>query len=199
MNERRHAARAGRRRLLLVASLFFVPLLAAVWLYFSSAWRPARGVEHGELIDPARPLAGFAFTLPDGTTAPVGVLRGHWFLVVLVDGQCDARCSGALEELSRVRLALDKDAVRVRRVLLHDGSCCGPAGPAASGPDLLVLGAGGESGAAWRAQFPRADGGAPGIYLVDPQGNLLMRYRDASDGAGILKDLERLLRLSRLG
>ena len=198
MSGGRDAAQSGRRKFLLLASLFFVPLAAAAWLYFSSGWRPARGVEHGELIDPARPLSGFAFTWPDGTTAPIGVLRGHWFLVVLVDGKCNSRCADALEELSRVRLALDKDMDRVRRVLLHDGRCCGPAGPAASGPDLLILGAGGESGASWRAQFPR-DGGGPGIYLVDPQGNLLMRYRNADDGAGILKDLERLLRLSRIG
>lgn len=197
---RRHDARhAGHRKFLLIASLFFVPLAAAAFLYFSSGWRPGATVEHGELIDPAQPLTGFAFTWPDGTTAPIGVLRGHWFLVVLVDGHCGSRCAATLVELSRVRLALDQDAVRVRRVLLHDGDCCGPAGPAASGADLLILGAGGETGAAWRAQFPRGADGSAGIYLVDPQGNLLMRYPDADDAAGILKDLERLLRLSRIG
>lgn len=186
---------AGRRQLLLVASLFFVPLLAAIALYVSPARRPSRGVEHGELIDPPRPLANFALAWPDGSTAPIGVLRGHWFLVVLVEDRCDGQCGETLGELSRVRLALDKDAVRVRRVLLHDGRCCGPAGPPATGADLLMLGAGGESGAAWRAQFPRG----AGIYLVDPQGNLMMHYPDAADAAGILGDLERLLRLSRIG
>lgn len=190
---------AGRRKVLLVASLFFVPLLAAIALYFTSAWRPSRGVEHGELIDPPRPLANFALTWPDGNTAPIGVMRGYWSLVVLVDDRCGGRCAATLEELVRVRAALDKDAVRVRRVLLHDGRCCGPQGPPARGSDLLMLGAGGEPGAAWRAQFPRGAGGEAGVYLVDPQGNLMMRYPDAADATGILRDLERLLRLSRIG
>lgn len=190
---------SGRRKVLLVASLFFVPLLAAIALYYSAAWRPSRGVEHGELIDPPRPLAGFALTWPDGSTAPIGVLRGHWFLVVLVDDHCGSRCAATLEELARIRIALDKDAVRVRRVLLHDGRCCGPKGPPAAGSDLLMLGAGGESGQAWRAEFPRGAGPNGGIYVVDPRGNLMMRYPDVSDPTGILRDLERLLRLSRIG
>ena len=44
--------RSGRRQLLLVASLFVVPLAAALWLYFSSGWRPTAG-SHGELIESA--------------------------------------------------------------------------------------------------------------------------------------------------
>jgi hypothetical protein len=38
-----------------------------------------------------------------------------------------------------------------------------------------------------------------GFYLVDPAGNLMMRYFVDSEGAGILQDLKRLLRYSRIG
>ena len=50
-----------------------------------------------------------------------------------------------LEELGRVRLALDKDARRVRRVLLHAGGCA-DANLQSGDADLLVLAASGAAG-----------------------------------------------------
>lgn len=190
--------RSGRRQLLLVASIFFVPLAAAVILYFYADWRPPVGVQHGALIDPPRPLPGMAFSLPDGGTAAADVLRGRWFLVHPVAGSCEERCLATLANLRRLRLALDKDTARVQRVLLHDGSCC-DAGSFGAEPDLLVLGAIGPGGKAFRALFPPASDGSTGIYIVDPHGNLMMSYPATGAARGLLKDLERLLRLSSIG
>ncbi len=192
------SVRAGRRQLLLVASIFFVPLAAAALLYFLSGWRPTAGVQHGELLDPPHPLPDVALTLPGGRVADSAVLRGRWFLVHVVADECGGRCLAALADLRQVRLALDKDAPRVRRVLLHDGRCC-PAGSPEPAPDLLILGAGGPSGAAFRAQFPPAIDGNRGLYIVDPHGNLIMSYPASGAARGLLKDLERLLRLSSIG
>lgn len=178
--------RRGRRQLLLVASIFFVPLAVATWLYFSSGWRPAPGAQHGELVDPPRAL-------------PSAALRGSWSLLLLLAGPCDPACVASLEEMGRVRLALDKDIPRVRRVLLHDGSCCEPGLAALAAPDLRVLAATGAEGASLRALFPPAADGGRRIYIVDPHGNLVMGYPSAGSGRGLLKDLERLLRLSRIG
>lgn len=177
--------RRGRRQLLLVAAVFFVPLAAATWMYFYSGWRPAPGAQHGVLVDPPRAL-------------PSQALRGSWSLVLLLAGPCDPACVAALEELGRVRAALDKDMPRVRRVLLHDGGCCAPGLPVLAQSDVLVLAGAGPDGAALRALFPPVQGG-PGIYIVDPHGNLVMGYPSAGAGRGLLKDLERLLRLSRIG
>ncbi|MBX3702203.1 MAG: hypothetical protein KF822_00335 [Steroidobacteraceae bacterium] len=177
--------RRGRRQLLLVAAVFLVPFAAAIWLYFSG-WRPASGAEHGELIQPPRPL-------------PSAALLGSWSLVLLLDGSCDEGCVAALEEMGRVRLALDKDMPRVRRVLLHDGGCCDPAPAALAEPDVLVLAAAGADGESLRARFPPAADHGRRIYVVDPHGNLVMSYPSAGSSRGLLKDLERLLRLSRIG
>ncbi|HEU0223902.1 MAG TPA: hypothetical protein VFR29_00540 [Steroidobacteraceae bacterium] len=176
----------GHRQLLLVALLFLVPLGAAMWLYFSSGWRPAPGAQHGELIDPPR-------------TLPSTALRGSWSLVLLLTGPCDAACVASLEEMGRARLALDKDIPRVRRVLLHDGGCCAPGIAVLTEPDVLVLAAAGADGESLRAPFPPAPDGGRRIYIVDPHGNLVMSYPSTGSGRGLLKDLERLLRLSRIG
>ena len=97
-----------------------------------------------------------------------------------------------------MRLALDKDAPRVRRVLLHTGLCCSDELPLRD-QDLLVLGATGRKGDAFRALFPPEAGGGPGIYIVDPRGNLMMSYPATGSAHGLLEDLERLLRLSKIG
>lgn len=190
--------RSGRRYFLLLASLFFVPFAAAIWLYYSSAWRPALAA-HGELIDPPRPLPAIALTLPDGGAASPEALRGSWSLVYLGEKSCAETCIKALAQLAHVRLALDKDATRVQRVLLHAGDCCAPGFPGPDDQDLLVLGATGPEGEAFLALFPRAPYGSPSIYVIDPLGNLMMRHSAADSAEGLLKDLERLLRLSSIG
>jgi len=198
MNDHAAARRAGRRNFLLLALLFFVPFVAAVWLYYYSAWRPSLAA-HGELIDPPHHLPAIALTLPDGGTAPPGVLRGSWSLVYLGEKSCAEACTKALAELARVRLALDKDATRVQRVLLHAGDCCAPGFPGPDDQDLLVLGATGPEGEAYLALFPRAPYDTPSIYVIDPLGNLMMRHAASGSAEGLLKDLERLLRLSSIG
>ncbi len=189
--------RLGRRQLLVVAALFIIPLATAFILYFWTAWRP--GVQaHGELMDPPRPLAPAGLALPDGRPVPVNVFRGHWSLVHPAGPACDVRTRAILEELARIRLALAQDAPRVQRVLLHTGQCASVEFPSRDA-DLLVLAASGPAGDAFRAQFPPAARDGQGIYVVDPHGNLMMSYPASGSAHGLLKDLERLLRLSNIG
>jgi hypothetical protein len=198
MNAATPEQRAGRRKLLLLALLFFAPLAMAAWIYFGSGWRPDGGVQHGTLIEPPRPLPLAPLTLPDGGVIASDVLRGGWLLVHVVDDDCDGRCLEALAESQRLRLALGRNMSRVQRVLLHAGGCCGADFPA-GGRDLLVLGAPGSHGAALRAQFPPRPDGGSGIYIVDPHGSLILSYPATGAARGLLEDLERLLRLSNIG
>ncbi|MFZ2508507.1 MAG: hypothetical protein WAW79_08570 [Steroidobacteraceae bacterium] len=190
--------RSSRRNFLLLAALFLLPFAAAIWLYYSSAWRPAN-TAHGELIDPPRPLPEVALSLPDGTVTSTRVMQGVWSLLYLAGKSCAESCTQALAELAKVRLALHKDATRVQRILLHSGECCVPGFPGPGDADLLVLGAAGADGAALIALFPRTASGAASVYVVDPLGNLMMRHPAGGEAQGLLKDLERLLRLSGIG
>jgi hypothetical protein len=189
--------RRGRRQFLLIASLFFVPLATAILLYYSSGWRPAVGAQ-GELVSPPRPLTVSGLMLRDGRPAPPDVFRGQWSIVHDAGPACGEETRALLDELARVRLALDKDTTRVRRVLLHQGSC-DSVEFLLRDADLLVLAAVGPSGKAFLAQFPPAVEAGRGIYIVDPNGNLMMAYPASGSARGMLKDLERLLRLSNIG
>jgi hypothetical protein len=191
------AQRRGRRRFLLVASLFFVPLATAILLYYSSGWRPAVGA-HGELVTPPRPLTVSGLMLRDGRDAPADTLRGKWSLVLDAGPVCDETTRARIDELGNLRLALDKDLDRVRRVLLHQGAC-DSFEFLSRDADLLVLAAVGPAGRTFLSQFPPALEEGRAIYIVDPNGNLMMSYRATGSARGMLKDLERLLRLSGIG
>ena len=130
------AKRRGRRQFLMVASLFVVPVVTAIVLYRSVDWRPVVNAQ-GTLIDPPRTLAVTGAALLDGSIAPADAFEGRWSVVRPVAGDCGTRERALLEELGRVRLALDKDADRVRRIVVHDGGCA-VADFGSSEPDLRV-------------------------------------------------------------
>jgi len=196
--------RRGRRQLLALAALFFVPLAVAFWLYYGpSGWRPAGDASKGDLIDPARPLPAVALPTADGTTTSPDFLRGRWTMLYVGDGLCDDRCRKALYLTRQSRVALNKDMDRVQRVFLVTQRCCDRGFLAAEHPDLVVALVEDAAAAAVLEPFPPY-GGVPvavagRIYLVDPLGNLLMSYAPDAPDKALLTDLKKLLRLSHIG
>lgn len=201
MNTSDRARRRSRLGLIGLAALFFVPLALSFYLYYGTSWRPAGGAQHGELIDPARPLPAASLQTADGMTTGEDFLRGEWHIVYVGKGDCDATCREALVRSRQVRLALDKDIARVGRVFLYEGPAPAPELLSAEHPDLIAASLAGEPGAALRAVFTPSPGPAATdyLYIVDPLGNLMMRYPPEATPRAILTDLERLLRLSHIG
>lgn len=198
------AVRRGRRQLLLLAALFFVPLAVAFWLYYGPTdWRPSGDASKGDLIDPARPLAALALATADGTQTDAQFLRGKWSMVYVGDGLCDERCRKALYLTRQSRIALNKDMDRIQRVFLVTGRCCDRGFLAQEHPDLIVARVDDGASAALLEPFPTY-GGVPladagRVYLVDPLGNLLMSYAPTAPDKALLTDLKKLLRLSHIG
>ncbi|MFA7386651.1 MAG: hypothetical protein WCZ87_03220, partial [Thiohalobacteraceae bacterium] len=122
------------------------------------------------------------------------LFKEDWTLVYRLAGPCETACQEALYVLRQVRLAQGKNIDRVQRLLLLD------APPTAEWiteieahyPGLAVA----------RPRSDRNDTGFPvpgQIYLVDPLGNLMMEYATDAEPRGMIKDLERLLRISYVG
>jgi hypothetical protein len=198
------AVSRGRRQLVLLAALFFVPLAIAFWMYYGPAgWRPAGDASKGDLIEPARPLAEIALATADGKLTDARFLRGKWSMVYVGDGLCDDRCRKALYLTRQSRIALNKDMDRVQRVFLVTDRCCDRGFLAQEHPDLIVARVDDGASAALLEPFPTY-GGVPladagRIYLVDPHGNLLMSYAPTAPDKALLTDVKKLLRLSHIG
>ncbi len=196
--------RRGRRTLVLVTALFMLPVVLATVL-FVTGWRPSgRSLQYGELLAP-RPIGDAALSSVDGGTLRLSELQGRWALVVFDTLPCDDRCQANLYSVQQVRLAQGRDARRVERlfITLAPAEQQLRADLAGRYPGLRVMHAAPAVVSALARDFVTADGtaldGLAHVYVVDPNGNLVMSYPPGTDPSGMRKDLARLLRLSRIG
>jgi hypothetical protein len=185
-----------RAQMWLLLAVFFVPLLVAFALYYGS-WRPGGRTNHGELIDPPRPLSTPQLTALDGAPLASDFLHGKWSLVYIGRGDCDARCREALTLMRQTRLALNDDLSRVQRVFFASEPCCDRAYLEAEHQGLIVAPVNTPAAAALVEQFP--DAASRRIYIVDPLGNLMMSHAPDAAPKGLLEDLKKLLKLSHIG
>lgn len=192
-------AERRRTRTLLIATflVFFVPILAA-WLLnvFAPGWRPFGTLNHGTLVEPVRRISSRDLAHLDGSAMDPDYLSGRWTLVHLLDGDCAKPCLEALVRSHQVQQALGDDRQRVQLLLVLMASV---ELDTADLPPRIALALAND---AWLAGFSFAQT-APResltIYLVDPQGYLMMRYAQDVDQRGMLADLERLLKISKIG
>jgi hypothetical protein len=189
---------ANLRTVTALALLFLLPLIVAFWLYYGAGWRPAGHINHGELIQPVIQLSDVRLPMAMEGTAVRNVFAHHWTIVYIGDGRCADACHRALYVMRQARFALNTDMARVQRVFLVTGDCCDRAFLLREHPGLIVLDASTSEGTKLLAQFPPADL-AETLFLVDPLGNLMMRYDSRQDLRGLLEDLKRLLQLSHIG
>jgi hypothetical protein len=179
--------RTSRLKLLLLAAMFFVPVVTAFVLY-NRGWRPAGSTNHGELLQPIRQLPASAASL-----------LGKWTLFYVGDGACGEDCKHVLWVARQTRVALNKDMPRIGRALFATRNCCDRAfldkehqgiaifdiGATAANQELLNL-------------LPPRDH-ANDLFLADPLGNIVMRFDGREDPHGLLDDLKKLLKLSSIG
>jgi hypothetical protein len=190
-----------RLALLFIIACFAIPL-ATAWLLVGR-WQPGSSVQHGELLNPAQPLKQLRFASLEGQSLGHAALSGYWVMIYAGSAQqCESACKTALYDMRQVRIALGKDIERVKTLLLLDGS------PDADLRQWLTAEHAamtvGVADAVARTELNHAFTGSSGtakewIYLLDPLGNLLMRYPVSVEPRGMLKDLQRLLRLSKIG
>jgi hypothetical protein len=189
-----------RLLLLLVISAFMAPLVAA-WLLIGH-WRPHGSVQHGELLNPARPIALQFTTLDQQGSTHNEAWRGRWVLIYLGSAAlCDPRCRTSLYDMRQVRLALGRDLERVKTALLLDAT---PGAElrqwlSAEHPATVVVTVDSVNQQLLMAAFPQAGQLGDWMYLLDPLGNLVIRYPIDMDPRGLLKDLQRLLKWSKIG
>jgi hypothetical protein len=192
--------RRGRLTLILLILVFALPLAIATWLYHNpQVWTPTTFTNHGELMDPPRPVEPFSLVEVSGEPFGVAQLRGYWTLLHVGNATCDPTCEQALIKTRQLRLALGHDIDRVQRVYLSTEA----PGRAIPGPTLdehprlrLVTG---DRQALAPIMGLLGEDAVGDIFLLDPLGNLVLRYGPGVAATGMFRDVKRLLRNSRIG
>jgi hypothetical protein len=141
---------------------------------------------------PAQEIVG---TLPDGGKFRLSDYRGRWLFLTVDAGSCEDACQRKLYAIRAGAHDPGGEQERVVRVWLQATDAPAPRAILAEHPGLIVARVdlspvGGIAG----------DAGPPrNIYLIDPLGNIVLRYPADPDIKRMAKDLDRLLRASRIG
>lgn len=175
--------------LLLVA---LIPLVAALVSYFGGLAQPEERLNKGELVLQQLPLTQWNLTTTSGEPWQ---LSPQWQLLLVVP-TCQQQCQQWQYLLGQVKTSLGRDRHRVQpqlvlapeRVSMADQSGIEHA-QSMPLPQLSLP----------RLSSPRANAIAPGVWLADPFGNLVLYYRMDQPPQDLVKDLKRLLKLSRVG
>lgn len=189
MNDRQRTR--GRLQFLLIAAVFFGPLLLAAWLYYSGDdLQPESRANHGALLEPIVSLVD---------TVPGSPIHDHrsWRLLYANDGECDASCRAALYTMRQSRLMLGKEMDRVERVFLHGEQAPDTLLVAEEHKGLVTL----QDIELQNVLDEKKPGSLPagGFYLIDPHGNLVLYFSPDINPRDMVDDIKRLLRLSRIG
>ena len=197
---------SSRQAFVLLGLLFMTPAFVA-WVMHNSSeqgWRPQGTTNTGTLVHPARPL-----TLPPEMTIagqPANdYLQGKWTLLYIGDADCEVVCRENIDKMRQVRTAQNENMRRVQLLYLVRDDSVPAALQALLDQDykdmavtLLAV-----DQAAQMAPYFLLEGlpmqGAERVYVIDPIGNLMMYYPPDADPGGMLKDLKKLLKYSKIG
>jgi len=178
--------RRGRGKLIALFVMFFGSMLLAGILRFSG-WQPAGHRNHGELLSPPVDLRAQAPHLADGAPYAWRPSERTWRIVLAPRAQCLPACLAVARDVDKVWQLLGHNAAKVD--VLWIGTP--PAGlPPMAG--LRVL----RDDPALRAALPGVDDahGTP-VYVIDPNGFVILRYAPGFDAGGLREDLAKLLKL----
>ncbi len=184
--------KSNRRKFLLLLALMSAPVIVSYVLFFTE-YRP-KSTHYGDLI-PIVKVAGIGTNQNDNTILRMKDFHGKWTLVTVDSGQCDEACIKKLYFMRQVRLVQGKEKHRIERLWLinddvrpddelikqYEGTYF------VSAKDSEILG-----------YIETQETQTKHIYLIDPIGNLMMRFPEDVDGTKMGHDLKRLLHVSQI-
>lgn len=193
--------RRGRRMALLLFAVGFGPMIFATVMFYTGWFNPQGHTNNGALVSPAVPVS--ELELEDADGRPLADRFGpemeepEWMMVVAA-GRCEDACEELLYLSRQVNIALGKNADRMTK-----GAYLGevPADLESRWGEeyasTLRLQSRNEGEPAWPEGV--SPGERPEILLVDPFGNIMMRYDNSHTGKQLLEDLKHLMKLSQIG
>lgn len=192
----------------LIILICLAPIVFALLAYYVPALglRPEGHTNYGTLIEPQRPMPDSA-ALPlktlEGEPYELASLRGQWLLVSADASACPESCVRKLFILRNSHASQGKNVQRLERIwfVLDDGKVSEQVLDAYVGTHMLR--ADPEKLAAFLAPDATAEQREAALkapmWIIDPLGNLMMRFPDNADPESVRGDIRKLIYNSRIG
>lgn len=198
-----YSSRKSKFTLLLLLVIFIVPSLGSWFLYnYTNIGKDGGASSNGDLILPPRPLENVDLLDPSSPDKKAELYR-KWNLLYFTNENCDQTCVKNVYRMRQIRLAIGKHYGRIQRVLLVK-QISDELELKATLKDFqgqLVVKSEKITQSfidAFKVKGIEDPFSAGRLYLIDPLGNLMMSYSPDQDPAGIIKDLNKIFRVSRI-
>lgn len=190
-NEVTEKAKSNRRKFLLLLVVMCTPVIISYALYFMD-YRP-QSKNYGDLI-PIVKVSGKGTNIEDNTILRMKDLHGKWVLVTVDSGDCNEACKNKLYYMRQVRTVQGKEKHRIERLWLINNSVKPSAELMKEYEGTYFVNADSEI----LDFIETKEEQTKHIYLIDPIGNLMMRFPENVNGTKMGHDIKRLLHVSQL-
>ncbi|MEQ1622501.1 MAG: hypothetical protein ABL919_13920 [Methylococcales bacterium] len=187
--------------IMLIFGMTIVPFIIA-WGLKENPHLVSGQTNHGQLIKPVvtterSDLSGYDQFSNDNLKE----LSGHWLIVNIIKGsECNNVCIEAMTKTKQLRLMLNKELTRTRRaVLVLKDVEPAVAGKWWQGDDTLLKIKPSKEFLQKLNSLPSGSLSDGMIFVMDPIGNLMMRYEPGFNPYDVKSDLLHLLRISQIG
>lgn len=196
MSSTSNTTRQSNATLWLLLASFVLPAVAA-YAYFFFVDRPEPAT-YGELITPVVDIEKLELTDVLDNPIPRKELTSSWRMFYITAESCSEQCEQSLYNMRQINIALGKNQSRVEHAVLHSET---------AQIDFIAL-LEEKHPHVYRAKIPSQKlqllelnnpAQQSAIYLMDPHGNIMMRFMDGLDPKLILKEINKLLKISRIG
>lgn len=187
----------GRWKLFAILMVCAAPIILSYFTYY--VIKPSGRTNYGTLIDPRNyPIPPLGTTTLDGKPAALADYQGKWIMLQVDRGGCPETCQKKLYDMRQLRLTQGKDMDRVERVWLITDNEPLDTMLMREYEGTRLLRAREDLVKAW---LPVEEGTAAAdhIFMIDPLGNLMMRFPKDADPNKIKKDISKLLKASSIG
>lgn len=170
--------RRNRLQMMAIMSIALITLGGSYALFYYAKTSGGWGTtNNGEFVEPTMNISDLGWQQAEPGSA-------WWVWILTTD--CSGACAQTMKDMRALHILLNKESDRVRRgyTLLNGGDA----------PALRD-----EYPGMQRVTINTDNGLEPGVFIIDPLGNLVFRYEMDVNPKLILQDLKKLLKLSQIG
>lgn len=185
-----------------VVAAFITPVLLAYAIFFLVDVKSF--TNHGEILNPIVHIGDFKLKDDDNLIIPKDKLTYKWRFISFLSKDCDEACQTRLYDTRQIRTSLAKNQHRVLRMFVH----LEPAGEAlkkliaekhpnvihVNGNQQEIIDAIGKDAKGNDVTITNNE-----TYIMDPMGNVMMRFSQEQPNKEFLYDLRKLLKASQIG
>lgn len=189
----------GRLKLAAVLLVCAAPLIASYVVYYGGFAETMGRTNYGAILDPRQHVTpDLKATTLDGQPTSIDALKGKWLMVRSGPGECAKDCRDQLFAMRQLRLMQGKEMDRVERVWLVTDNAPIDIVLLKEFDGMKVLRVDAQALQHW---LPVEAGGQAGdhLYMIDPLGNLMMRFPKNPEPQKVKKDIGKLLKASAIG